>query len=619
MKPAILTLAILLLTFAALPTSAAVPPELAESARQIEQLAATKRQEGERARLKRFFELYWAARMQAFPDLAAVMGFPGLDGRWPDLSPETIALIRRITRLELAALSSIDRSRLTPVEQVDYDLVRRRLEMRIEGERFHELEPFRSELLLISPLSGLDLSLAASPSDLHSVRDYESLLAYLRGFPTAADQTIAQLTRGLAAGITPPQVTLRGVPGRISSLMAEDPWKSPILEPFERFSDSIPAADRERLRREAFRTYTEQVAPALRRLHDFLANTYVPGARESIAMSDLPDGKAWYAYELRNHTTTDLTPEQIHQLGLAEVKRIRQEMDALIASTGFKGSFADFSHFLRTDPRFFYDKPEDLVAGYRDIAKRIDPELIKLFGRLPRLPYGVRVLEGAAAKSAPPAYYNSGSLAGGMPGWFLVNTYDLKSRPKWGMEALTLHETVPGHHLQYALVEELGELPDWRKWDVYPAFSEGWGLYAESLGSELGLYQDPYSKFGQLTNEIWRAIRLVVDTGLHSKRWTRQQAIDYYTANCAKTAHDIETEVDRTIAQPGTTPVYKIGGLKIRELRSYAEKELGTRFDLRAFHDHILGHGQLPLDLLEKSIKEWAAAQRSPSPVRGGG
>ncbi len=575
-KKTTLTLAILLLASTA-PVSAATPPELIESARQIEQLAATRGQESESARLKRFFELYWAARLQSFPDLAAAVGVPGYEDRWADLSPETIALIRRITRLEMAALSSIDRSRLTPAEQVHYDLARRRLEMRIEGERFHELEPFRSEYLLISTMGS---GSAESSSDLYTLHDYEILLAGLQGYAEWTDQTLAQLRKGLEAGITPPRVTLRGVPDRIGRLLPadpqKDPWQSPILKPFQKIPETIPAADRERLRREALRLFTEQVEPALRRYHDFLANTYVPGARESIAMSDLPDGKAWYAYALRNHTTTDLTPEQIHQLGLAEVKRIRQEMDALIVSIGFKGSFAEFSHFLRTDPRFFYDKPEDLVAGYRDIAKRIDPELIKLFGRLPRLPYGVRAM---VEKSAPAAYFNSGSLAGGMPGWFLVNTYDLKSRPKWGMEALTLHETVPGHHLQYALVEELGELPDWRKWDVYPAFSEGWGLYAESLGSDLGLYKDPYSKFGQLTNEVWRAIRLVVDTGVHSKGWTRQQAIDYYTANCAKTAHDIETEVDRIIAQPGTVPVYKIGELKIRELRSYAEKELGPRFE----------------------------------------
>ncbi len=287
-------------------------------------------------------------------------------------------------------------------------------------------------------------------------------------------------------------------------------------------------------------------------------------------------------------------------------------MDKLIASTGFRGSFAEFSEFLRTDPRFFYDRPEDLVAGYRDIAKRIDPELIKLFGRLPRLPYGVKPLEGEGAKSAPAGYYNNGSFAAAQPGWFLVNTYDLKARPKWAMAALTLHESVPGHHLQYAIAQEMEDLPEWRKWDVYLAFAEGWALYAEGLGSELGIYDDPYSNFGRLSNEMWRALRLVVDTGLHARGWTRQQAIDYYLANTARSTREIENEVDRIIVQPGSVPAYKIGELKIRELRAYAQKELGSRFDLRAFHDRVLGHGQLPLDLLEKSIKDWVREQLPP-------
>jgi len=286
-------------------------------------------------------------------------------------------------------------------------------------------------------------------------------------------------------------------------------------------------------------------------------------------------------------------------------------MDALIASTGFAGNFEDFRRFLRTDPHFFYDRPEDLVAGYRDIAKRIDPQLIKLFGHLPQLPYGVKAMEGAGAKSAPAGIFSHGSLADGLPGWFVVNTWDFKSRPKWAMEALTLHEAVPGHHLQYSLAEEQEEVPEWRKWDAYWAFAEGWGLYAESLGTEIGLYQDPYAKFGRLTGEIWRAIRLVVDTGVHAKGWTRQQALDYYQANSARSEHEIELEVNRIIVLPGTVPAYKIGELKILELRAFAQKELGARFDLRAFHDRLLGHGQLPLDLLEKSIMEWVQSLKS--------
>jgi uncharacterized protein (DUF885 family) len=282
-------------------------------------------------------------------------------------------------------------------------------------------------------------------------------------------------------------------------------------------------------------------------------------------------------------------------------------MEEQMAATGFKGSLLEFFTFLRTDPRFFYDRPEDLLTGYRDIAKRIDPELVKLFGRLPRLPYGVIPVPANTEKSQTTAYYEQGSLAAGRPGYFNANTYDLKSRPKWEMEALTAHEAVPGHHLQLSLASEMEGVPNWRRYDDYTAFVEGWGLYAESLGSEIGLYKDPYSKFGQLIYEMWRAVRLVVDTGIHTMGWTRQQAIDYFKQNAGKTEHDIEVEVDRYIVAPGQALAYKIGELKIKELRANAEKELGPKFDVRAFHDQVLGSGALPLDLLEKNVKAWVA------------
>ncbi len=593
--------------FFAIALSAAVPPDLIESARQIEQFPAARGEGSESERLKRFFDLYWITGLRLGPEFATYVGIAGFDDRLSDLSPETLALARRIPHLELAAISSIDRSRLTPAEQMSYDLALGRIRQAIDGEKFP------GEYLQVTQMSGIHQELAqllpAMPA--RTVQDYENMLTRLRAYPALVDQAMALLVQGLAAGITPPRVTLRDVPGQFEALLPADPAQSPVLEPFQTFPETIPAADRERLRRAASQVFTEQVAPALRKLHDYLADTYVPGAREAIAMSALPNGEEWYAYQLRGSTTTDLTPEQIHQLGLSEVRRIRKEMDELIAAIGFKGSFEEFCTFLRTDPRFFYDEPEELVAGFRDITKRVDPELIKLFGRLPRLPYGVKAMPPPGAESAPSAYFNSGSLASGRPGWFLVNTHNLKARPKWSMEALAAHEAVPGHHLQYALVEELGELPEWRKWDIYPAFSEGWGLYAESLGDELGLYKDPYSKFGQLTLEIWRAIRLVVDTGLHVKGWTRQQAIDYCKASSARTEHEIEAEIDRYIAHPGGAPCYKIGELKIKEMRAYAEAKLGSRFDLRAFHDHLLGNGQLPLDLLETRIKAWVEEKKT--------
>lgn len=605
----LLLLAILLCTA---PLFAAIPPDLAELTKQIEQFPATKTEGSDSDRLTRFFDLYWKARMRVLPDEAAYIGYVGVDDRLPDYSPEMLALRHRLPHIELTALASIDRSRLGATEQTSYDLAKRRFELEIEGERFFCFDPFRSDYLLVDQMND---SVTAALGLINyalakTVADYEKMLTRLRAFPALVDQGIAQLNEGLKRGITPPRITLRSFLAPDPALQDDDPahW---ALGPFTKIPQTIPAAERERLSREAAEVMRRQVVPAYRKYSEYLAKTYVPHARESTSMSDMPDGKAWYAYQLRWFTTTDLTPEQIHQLGLDEVKRIRGEMEKVIASTGFKGDFQQFANYLRTDPKFFYTNADELVAAYRDAAKRIDPELIKFFSRLPRLPYGVKAMgEGDGSASAPSALYGNGSLAAGRPGYMLINTYDLKARPKWSIESLTAHEAVPGHHLQYALVEELGELPEWRRWYVFPVFSEGWGLYAERLAQEMGMYKDPYQKFGQLNNEIWRAMRLVLDTGLHVKGWTRQQAIEYCRANSAKTEREIENEVDRYIVHPGSVPCYKIGELKILELRHYAEKELGAKFDIRAFHDEILGRGQLPLDLLEKNIKAWVAARR---------
>jgi uncharacterized protein (DUF885 family) len=603
-KTALAFAALLLAAFAA---SAAVAPDLVEYAHKLEQFPATKGQGSESERLQKLFDLSWDYLMHSSPELATQVGYPGLNDRWSDSSFEAIAFGRATMHKLLGALLSIDRAQLEPSDQVNFDLARRRLEREIEGERFH------GEYLAITQVSGVHQGIPAllSAVTARKAKDYEDVIARLRGVPTVVEQTIALLDKGLHEGITPPRVTLRDVPAQVGKLLVDEPLKSPMLKAFGQLPETIPAAEQERLKAAAVAAFRDQVAPAFRKLQSYLANTYLPAARESIAMSALPDGKAWYAYNVRERTTTDLTPEQIHQIGLAEVARIHKEMEDLMAKTGFKGSLQDFFTFLRTDPRFFYDKPEDLLAGYRDICKRIDPELVKLFGKLPRLPYGVKPVPAYSEKQQTTAYYEAGSLAAGRPGWFNANTWDLKSRPKWEMEALTAHEAVPGHHLQISLAEEMEHLPQWRRYDDYTAFVEGWGLYAESLGDEIGLYKDPYSKFGQLTYEMWRAVRLVVDTGMHAMGWTRQQAIDYFKANAGKTEHDIEVEVDRYIVWPGQALAYKIGELKIKELRAYAEKALGPKFDLRAFHDHVLGNGALPLDVLEKSIHAWVAQEKA--------
>ena len=602
MKKTLLLFAIV----AAVRVHAEIPADLRQLAAEIEKFPLTKGQETESRRLAKFFDLYWTVSMRAAPDYATYIGYPGVGDRLPDLSDEAVAFGRRLLQLEIAALASVDESPLTEMERLHSELLRQQFQEAVEGQRFPGLGKMLVTHMNNRITAGLGL-LGYMPAE--TVADYEDMLARLRGFPRMVDQGIARLEQGLKLGVTPPRVTLGRVAENVLGFIADDPLKGEVLEPFTHIPETIPAPERERLRRTAVQIYRTQDVPALRKLHDYLVKTYVPGARETTAMSDLPDGKAMYAYFLRGYTTTDLTPDQVHALGLSEVKRIRAEMDKVMVSTGFQGTFEEFSTYLRTDPRFFYDKPEDLVTGYRDIAKRIEPELAKLFGRLPRLPYGVKAMRQGTA-TAPSAMYGNGTAAANRPGWMLINTFDLKARPKWAMESLTAHEAVPGHHLQYAIAEEIEDIPEWRKWDVYPVFSEGWGLYAETIGGELGLYRDPYSKYGQLNNESWRAIRLVVDTGLHAMGWTREDAVRYCRANSAKTDREIDNEVDRYITSAGGVSAYKIGELKIRELRTYAEKELGEKFDIRAFHDTLLGGGQLPLDLLEKRMRGWVGRQR---------
>jgi uncharacterized protein (DUF885 family) len=396
----------------------------------------------------------------------------------------------------------------------------------------------------------------------------------------------------------------------VEGQIAADASKSPLLEAFAKWPDAIPEADRAALSARARQAHEQSVRPAFTKLRDFLVTRYIPSSRETTSAAALPDGRALYEYNVRWHTTTGLTPQQIHEIGLAEVKRIRNEMDAVIAATGFTGGYAEFVRFLRTDPRFYYTDAPSLLTGYRDICKRADPELARLFGRLPQTPYGLKPVPDAIAPSQTTAYYDPGSFVVGRPAYMFANTYKLDARPKWEMEALTLHEAVPGHHLQIALAQERQGLPDFRRHSSYTAYVEGWALYAESLGEEMGFYQDPYAKFGQLTYEMWRAVRLVVDTGLHAMGWTRDQAIGYFRENAAKTEQDIVVEIDRYIVWPGQALGYKIGQLKIRELRASAERELGPRFDMRSFHDTILEEGAVPLDVLERRVKAWVEQRR---------
>ena len=561
----------------------------------------------EAERLSAFIDLYFEYALLEFPEFATYLGIPGDHSRWSDNSLEAMARRDSERARGLEILRTFDRSSLEGVDRLNYDLLLEDEEEEVAAQRF------LGEYLPITQMNGVQQNVAQllSMMPAGNLEQYENILSRLKGVPTVVVQTLVRLERGLAAGVTPPKVTLRDVPEQVRNQIVDDPMNSPMLKAFTDFPQAISPEDQERLESEAVRVYSGEIVPAFEKLYDYLVETYLPGCREAIAMSALPDGEAWYAHNVKSMTTTDLTPQQIHDIGLSEVKRIRAEMESVKAEAGFEGSLEEFFDFLRTDPQFFYTEGQDLLMGYRDIAKRVDAELPKLFGHLPRLPYGVSPVPAYAEKSQTTAYYQPGSVEGGRSGTFFANTYDLPSRPKWEMEALTLHEAVPGHHFQIAIAQELDELPWFRRYGGYTAYVEGWGLYAESLGEEMGFYQDPYFKFGQLTYEMWRAIRLVVDTGMHSLGWSRQQAIDFFVENAGKAEHDIVVEVDRYIVWPGQALAYKIGELKIKELKAMAQAELGESFDIRGFHDKLLGNGALPLNVLETHMKEWVAEQKA--------
>jgi uncharacterized protein (DUF885 family) len=542
------------------------------------------------------------------PGATAFLGRSEYDDRWQDLSLNAIARRKAREKERLAAAAAIDRGKLSSKDQLNYDLFLYDLRGRVEREEFPS-ELLAVDALFNGPAVNIPITIQNAPHT--TVRDYENLLARLKGIPHVIDDTIALLSEGVREGVTQPQIVLRDVPAQMENLGSGDPHSSPLFEAFRNFPASVPEAERARLAREASAVLDSAVQPAYRKLQRYLVSEYLPKARTTIARTALRDGARWYTSDLREHSTLDVTAQQIHDIGQAEVRRIRSEMDAVMRRSAFHGDFAAFQNFLRTDPRFYFTRPDDLVTAYRDLCKRIEPELPRLFGKLPRAPYGVRPFPDYRAPSETSARYSPGSAGGVRPGYYVVNTYKLESRPKYEMEALTLHESVPGHHLQISLAQEMEGVPEFRRRLRSTAFTEGWGLYAESLGEELGFYADPYQKFGQLSFEMWRACRLVVDTGMHAMGWSREQAIAFMKDNTALTDQNVVAEVDRYIAWPGQAVAYKLGEMKIRQLRRMAEQQLGARFDVRAFHDALLAEGTLPLDILEARMKDWVARQTS--------
>jgi len=559
---------------------------------------------GEKSESEKFHELLseqWEKGIIRNPEWASSLGDNRFNDKLNDTSYETILKRQGETRELQETVKKIDRSKLSEDDQLNYDLYLQGIEKQIEGFQF------LSYLIPIDQMGGIQIGFAGISNYMpfNNVKDYENYLARMRAFPTKLDQTIDLMKRGVKEGWVPPKIILVSVPDQIKAQFEKMIEESPLFKPFKDFPESIPSEEQTRLIDEMLSVLTEYVYPAYETLYSYFIESYLPSCGESIACKDFPNGDVYYKYQIKSYTTTNLSAEEIHQIGLGEVDRIRAEMKKVINMTEFKGSFDEFLTFLRTDSQFYFTSEDELLNEYRMICKKADAELPKFFGLLPRLPYGVKPIPDYQAPASPTAYYYSGSQEAGRAGFFMANTYKLETRPKYEMEALSIHEAVPGHHLQITLAQELENIPKFRRYGGYTAFVEGWGLYSEKLAEEMGFYEDPYSKFGQLTYEMWRACRLVVDTGMHTLGWTRQEAIDFMLSNTAKTENDVTVEIDRYIAWPGQALAYKIGELKIRELRSKAEKEMGENFNIRDFHDVVLGHGAVPLDILEKHVNEY--------------
>jgi uncharacterized protein (DUF885 family) len=558
------------------------------------------------AELEQLFAEHWDFTMRESPLYATAVGDHRFNDRLGEVTAEAQARRAEANRAFLARLERIDRSALPREEQISYDIFRQQRE---DGIRSYG---FRAYLMPITNREGFHTSFPQLHErvPLNSVRDYENYIARLADFRRYAGEHIALMRAGRDAGMILPAVVLTGIDETIRPHVVTDPEQSRLWAPFREFPAAVPASERARLQAAGRAAIEGSVVPGYRDFLAFITEEYVPGAREGIAAADLPDGRAYYDHLVRSFTTLDLTADEVHQTGLSEVARIRSEMEQVIRETGFQGDFAAFVEYLRTDPRFYVDTPEELLMHTAWVLKRMDGELPRLFGRLPRMPYGLKPIPDYIAPRTTTAYYSRPSGDGTQSGTYWLNTYDLRSRPLYEIEALSLHEAVPGHHLQIALQQELEGLPDFRRFSGFTAFVEGWALYAERLGLETGFYTDPYSNFGRLTYEMWRALRLVVDTGMHARGWSRQQAIDYMAENSALTLLNITNEVDRYIAWPGQALAYKIGELKIREMREHAERELGGAFDIRAFHDVVLESGAVPLSVLEGNVLRYIAEAR---------
>jgi len=557
------------------------------------------------APLLKLFETSWQEDLADDPMSATALGDHRYDNLLTDMSVEAIARRNQLGYTRLAALRKIQKEKLEKADQLNYDLFERETRSRIDEGQY---KPY---LYAVRTFDGPQLlPELAEVHPFQTAKDYDNWIARINASGAYIDQWIVLLGQGAAERRTQPRVTIAKVLEQIKPQLVTDPEASGFYAPFKKMPASFDAATKDRLTAAAKTAIQTVAVPAFQRFDKFFREVYLPASRDTVGIYDTPDGELYYKNRMKYYTTID-NPDaaRIHNIGLEEVKRIRAEMEKTLEGINFLGTLDQFLGFIRNDPRFYFKTPEELLAAYEKTARGIEPQLPKLFGKLPKTSFGIRPIPAASAPTTTTAYYQPPSLDGSRPGNYYVNLYKPETRPTWEVEALTAHESVPGHHLQIALAYELTGLPEFRRNANYTAFIEGWALYAESLGYDLGLYKDDFSKIGQLNYDMWRAVRLVVDTGMHQFKWTRDQAIYYFQQNTGKNRQDIENEVDRYISWPGQALAYKLGQLRIQALRAEAEKALGARFDIRAFHDQLLGMGPLPLSVLDVEMRAWIAAQ----------
>jgi uncharacterized protein (DUF885 family) len=572
--------------------------------------------------LHRLLDSEWEWELRESPEHATALGDHRYDDRVTDRSPAAIAARRAHHAALLSAVRAIDRAHLQGEDRISRDILEFTADLAVQGDALYRGVAPQRDLpfsaddspFAMNPMSGPQLSLPqlVRATRFQNEADYQHYLARLAQLPTALAQQQAILEAGRSVGLVPPKVAIERLPSQFVPLLTADLKAHPLYAPFVAMPAALSPDTQAALRAQATEILQERVEPALKSLQDYLANTYVPAAAATTGASNLPNGEAYYAWSLQRYNTTRMTAAEIHELGLREVARIDAAMQAVMKEAGFTGTIAQFRTYLRTDKSFQYGSADEELAALRDIAKRIDPQLPSLFVELPRLPYGVRPMSKEEGNNAP--HYIAGAIDGSRAGYFEANTNNLASWPKWTMDALVLHEAVPGHHLQIARAQELTTLPKWRRAYGNSGFSEGWGLYSEGLGTQLGLYADPYTRFGRLTMEAHRAARLVVDTGMHAFGWSRDRAIDYLVDHAQLERGFAEAEVDRYLVWPGQATAYKVGEQKILGLRHRAEAALGAAFDIRRFHNAVIDHGGLPLTVLDQVIDDWIATERARAP-----